>query len=81
MRQPTPKPRPGAAVLPVDPGDRDAEFWRLTAAGRVAVMRAGELTLAECCRRAARAPHEAPLLHGEFEFIAHLTPEAAEGID
>lgn len=50
----------------------------MTAAERIAVMRRGELTLKECCRWAARAPHEVPLLHGEFEFIAAFTPDVAE---
>ena len=33
-------------------------------------MRRRELTLQECCAWAARAPHEVPLLDGEFAFIA-----------
>jgi hypothetical protein len=51
-------------------------FWCLSPAERVALMRCGELTLGECCRWAARAPHEVPVLDGEFEFIAAFTPEA-----
>lgn len=40
------------------------------------LMRAGELTITECCQWAARAPHEVPLVNGEFVFIAAFTPEA-----
>jgi len=41
-------------------------------------MRAGELTLKECCAWAARASHEVPIVNDEFEFIAAFTPEARE---
>ena len=41
-------------------------------------MRAGELTLKECCQWAAHAPHEVPIVNGEFEFIAAFTPEVRE---
>ncbi|MGI8411549.1 MAG: hypothetical protein ACR2LV_02560 [Solirubrobacteraceae bacterium] len=68
---------PGLA-LPASPQERERLFWRLSSAERVALMRAGELTLKECCRWAARAPHEVPLSNGEFEFITASTPEACE---
>jgi hypothetical protein len=68
---------PGLA-LPASPQERRAMFWRLSPAERVALMRAGQLTLKECCRWAARAPHEIPIVDGEFEFIAAFTPEARE---
>lgn len=55
-------------------------FWRMSTLERIALMRSGELTLAECCRWAARAPHEVPVLNGEFEFIAAFTPEASESL-
>jgi hypothetical protein len=57
-------------VLPADGPDRERAFWRLSPAERVAAMRAGELTLAECSRWAARAPHEVPITNGEFDYIA-----------
>ena len=41
-------------------------------------MRAGELTLKECCQWAARAPREVPIVNGEFAFIAAFTPEVRE---
>lgn len=53
-------------------------FWRSSPSVRVRMMRAGDLTLAECSRWAARAPHEVPLVNGEFEYIAAFTPEACE---
>jgi hypothetical protein len=53
-------------------------LWRMKPKERVAAMRRGELTLEQCCAWAARYPHEVPLVHGEFEFIAAFTPEARE---
>jgi hypothetical protein len=53
-------------------------FWRLSPSERIALMRAGDLTLKECCHWAARAPQEVPIVNGEFEFIAAFTPEACE---
>jgi hypothetical protein len=58
------------AVVIEDAGERQRTFWQFSAAERVALMRRGELTLQVCCAWAARAPHELPLLDGEFEFIA-----------
>jgi hypothetical protein len=55
-----------------------AELWARSADDRVAAMRAGELTWSQLCEWARRRPHEVPMLHGEFEFIAVLTPEWAE---
>ena len=52
--------------------------WRMSAEERVAAMRSGRLTLTQCCHWASHRPHEVPLLNGEFEFIAVLTPEIAE---
>jgi hypothetical protein len=53
-------------------------FWRLSPRERVALLRAGELTLKECCQCAARSLREVPVVNGEFEFIAAFTPEACE---
>jgi hypothetical protein len=63
-------------ALPATDHERRQAFWRLSAHERVALMRAGELTIAECCRWAARAPHEVPIVNGEFEFIAAFTTDA-----
>jgi hypothetical protein len=60
---------------------RDARLralWQMTPAQRVAAMRRGELTLEQCSAWAARHPEQVPLLNGEFEYIARLTPEACE---
>lgn len=53
-------------------------LWQMTVAQRIAAMRRGELTLEQCAARAARYPEQVPLLNGEFEYIAQLTPEACE---
>jgi len=60
---------------------RDARLrtlWRMTPAQRVAAMRRGELTLEQCSAWAARHPEQVPLLNGEFEYLAALTPEVCE---
>lgn len=63
-------------AFPASGQDRREVFWRLSPFERVALMRAGALTLKECCQWAVRAPHEVPIVDGEFEFIAAFTPEA-----
>ena len=51
---------------------------RMTPAQRVAAMRRGELTLEQCSAWAARHPEQVPLVNGEFEYLAALTPEVCE---
>jgi hypothetical protein len=61
-----------------DLGARDARLralWEMTPKQRVAAMRRGELTLEQCAAWAARHPEQMPLLNGEFEYLAALTPE------
>ena len=53
-------------------------LWAMSADQRVAAMRRGELTRNQLYEWARNAPREVPLLNGEFEFIAALTPEAAD---
>ena len=77
MRTPTVTEIPGLA-FPESAQERRVVFWRLSPAERIALMRAGELTLKECCQWAARAPREVPIVNGEFEFIAAFTPEVRE---
>ena len=77
MRTPKVMELPGLA-FPASAQERREVFWRMSPRERVALMRAGELTLKECCQWAARAPHEVPIVNGEFEFIAALMPEACE---
>jgi hypothetical protein len=62
-------PLPGVAHLAVDP-ERLDQIWQLTAAQRVRAAYRGNLTLGEMLRWAASAPHEVPLVNGEFFFIA-----------
>jgi hypothetical protein len=53
-------------------------LWAMSADQRVAAMRRGELTRNQLYEWARNAPKEVPLLNGEFEFIAALTPEVTE---
>ena len=64
-----------------DLGARNARLralWQMTPSQRVAAMRRGELTLEQCSAWAARHPEQVPLLGGEFEYLAALTPEVCE---
>lgn len=53
-------------------------LWEMTPAEREAAMWRGDLSFDQCCAWAQRAPHEVPLINGEFAFIAVQTPEIAE---
>ncbi len=53
-------------------------LWRMSAKEREAAMWRGELTGAQLSEWARRAPHEVPLIDGEWAFIAALTPEIAD---
>ena len=77
VRTPKVTELPGLA-FPASAQQRREAFWRLSPAERIALMRAGELTLKECCQWAARAPREVPIVNGEFAFIAAFTPEVRE---
>jgi hypothetical protein len=57
--------------LSVDPG-RLQRMWAMTPAQRVVAARAGQLSLGEMQRWAARCPHEVPLVDGEYFFIVAL---------
>ena len=75
----TSKPSPNYSPTPTHRRAARLEaLWRMTPDERVAAMRRGDLTLEQCCAWAARYPHQVPLLHGEFEFIAAYTPEVRE---
>jgi hypothetical protein len=58
--------------------ERREMLRRLGREGRLAAYGRGELDLDTCCLWAASYPSEVPLLNGEFEFIARLTPEVCE---
>jgi len=67
---------------------RKQRLMALTAAQRVAAMRAGELSYRELCHWSAVRPDEVPIVStgsgvggGEFEWIAAFTPEIAEAAD
>ena len=67
------------ALAAVQTRDEAMRFlWEMTPAEREAAMWRGELTLDQCGAWARRAPHEVPLINGEFAFIAVFTPEIAE---
>jgi hypothetical protein len=53
-------------------------LWQMTVAQRVAAMRRDPRTLEHCSMWAARYPEQVPLLGGEFEYLALLTPEVCE---
>jgi hypothetical protein len=64
---------------------RKDRLMAMTAAQRVAAMRAGQLTYRELCHWSAARPDEIPIVStgsglggGEFEWIAAFTPEIAE---
>ena len=64
---------------------RKQRLMAMTAAQRVAAMRAGQLTYRELCHWSAARPDEVPIVStgsglggGEFEWIAAFTPELAE---
>lgn len=58
--------------------ERSQALWKMTAERRRAAMWRGELTWGQLFEWAKLAPHEVPLIDGEFAFIAAYTPEVAE---
>jgi hypothetical protein len=58
--------------------ERRETVRRLGRQGRLAAYSRGEFDLDTCCLWAAGYPGEVPLLNGEFEFIARMTPEVCE---
>jgi hypothetical protein len=73
----TRQPIPGVASLAISP-ERIERMWKMTAQERVAAARQGKLTLGEMLRWAARAPHEPPLVDGDWFFIAALSADSDE---
>jgi hypothetical protein len=53
-------------------------LWAMTAAQRVSAMWRGQLTRHQLSKWSSRAPHEVPILGGEFAWIVIRTPEWAE---
>lgn len=72
-----------APTRPVRPNPRSAAeeieaLWAMTPAERVTAMWRSELTWRQLSKWTSRAPHEVPMLGGEFAWIAMRTPEWAE---
>jgi hypothetical protein len=55
--------------------EQSDRLWKMTAAERVAAMRAGDLSMQQCCEWAALRPDEVPLINNEFEFLAAYDAE------
>jgi hypothetical protein len=53
-------------------------LWSMSPEQRERAMWRGELTGTQLYEWAKRAPHEVPLINGEWAFIAAKTPEVAE---
>jgi hypothetical protein len=66
-----------------DPAWEEAKqrLWAMTADERRAAMYAKKLSLELCFHWVYHAAHEAPLLNGEYWFIAVATTEVAEAGD
>ena len=62
---------PRVARLEID-CERLEQMWQLTPAQRIRAAYRGNFTLGEMLRWAARAPHEVPLVNGEFFFISYF---------
>ena len=69
----------GVTLRP-DPAWEEAKqrLWAMTADERREEMFAGRLSFRLCFHWANHAPHEVPLLNGEWWFIAVETPEVAD---
>ena len=62
---------PRVASLRVD-ADRTRRMWAMAPAERVQAAQQGQLSLGEMLQWARRAPHEVPIIDGEFFFITRL---------
>jgi predicted mannosyl-3-phosphoglycerate phosphatase (HAD superfamily) len=58
--------------------ERSKALWEMSQEEREAEMWAGRLTWGQLFEWAKRAPHEIPLINGEWAFIAAYMPEVAE---
>jgi hypothetical protein len=70
-----------ARTQTADAGEEYRALWAMTRAERTAAMWRGQLTRRQLSKWSSRAPHEVPLLGGEFAWIAMRTPEWAEAAD
>jgi hypothetical protein len=80
--QPSGDARPSAVPewLQRDPAweEQKARLWAMTPDERARAMRAGKLSLRLCLHWASRAPHEVPLVDGEWAFVATHLVDVAE---
>jgi hypothetical protein len=58
--------------------DESRALWAMSRSERIEAMWRSELTIRQLTQWSSRAPHEVPLLGGEFAWIAMRTPEWAE---
>jgi hypothetical protein len=70
--------RPAPAQQPAGADDELRALWAMSTAQRVSAMWRGQLTRHQLSKWTSRAPHEVPLLGGEFAWIVIRTPEWAE---
>jgi hypothetical protein len=55
-----------------------ARLWAMTRDERIRAMYAGKLSLRLCLHWASRAPHEVPLIDGEWAFVATNLADVAD---
>jgi hypothetical protein len=70
-------PIPRVASLATDP-DRLKRMWAMSPDERRHAAEHGQFSLGEMLAWARRAPHEVPILDGEFFFITALSADTAE---
>ena len=58
--------------------DESRALWAMSRSERIAAMWRSQLTIRQLSQWSSRAPHEVPLLGGEFAWIAIRTPEWTE---
>ena len=58
--------------------DEYRALWAMSRSERIAAMWRSQLTIRQLSQWSSRAPHEVPLLGGEFAWIAMRTPEWTE---
>lgn len=76
--RPTPPHLGTQLIRRTDKTEASRLLWAMSAEERVAAMRNGTLSFAQCMEWARKAPAQVPLLDGEWEFIARDTPEVAD---
>lgn len=75
---PTPAADPPGVEQTSSRGAEHQRLWAMNRAQRIDAMWNSQLTLQELAHWSSHAPHEVPLLGGEFAWIAMRTPDWAE---